>query len=366
MRAARRLAGAAVAAVLLSSSAPAPGGEAEAGPAAVLSLLQEVSHGRTAPHESTSKFLEFGPRREEVPESAGPRIVTSMPPGCGMVELERLPLDRARSLLRRLFRLHGIEADGPHPLATGNVKAVVDGFDPGRKAGFKFVRAKVPSWKGWSAGPDPAPDEPADRALDPAEIRALRDDGYRILPVPVDRYWGNQRDSFTPLFTCLLDAVAFLGEGTRGDGLDIRFLAGAGSREIPLPDFDDVAFAGNPRFVPSRQTHFLLLESAKTLRLDVRPPAIPGERGIAPTLLVLPFHWLPPYRDGGYDFSGPAPTFTLTQEGGKETLTIRSGRALFVLPGAFDPQRPFRVSVDLPPGQANLGRALVLRHPGNR
>ena len=56
-------------------------------------------------------------------------------------------------------------------------------------------------------------------------------------------------------------------------------------------------------------------------------------------------------------------TGTLLQEG---MAPLRSGRALFLTDGTFDPAKPFRIVVTLRPGQTHLGSVARVRTTAGR
>jgi len=348
--------------LLLALAAPtAQGKDDGTGPGDVFTWFQGVIHARMLPHENPRDLTRIRFVRERVEESGGKRIVTRLPPGCGMTQLQPLPRAEAIKRLHELFSRYGYATQPEYTLAEAGAHARLDGYDRKTKTGFVLVRGAFKPRGRHDPVLRERPPLPKLQELSLGEWRGLQRRGHRILRVPEDRLVGLPPNSFVPLLACLLDAADWLNGVTDGPDLDVDALL-APPRTVRIPDFVE---KGLPLAQPIQQdangTFIVTKAEAKTqLPLNALAEKAPKRR--SPGLLIMPFSWLPPHQAKGYDFTSAALEFMLTQQTTPTTrLRVRSRRPVFLMPPAFDLTKPFRIQLVLPQGMITLSREVTLR-----
>lgn len=307
----------------------------------VFQRVQAAVHAPLTPHLNTGDLQRTPLVRETVPESGRPITMPILPPGCGLGVFGGLDVEGTVALAVDLFALQGFE------LQPGHVAAGVrlDGLDPKAKVGILIHRADV------SSGRMPVPEGTTD------DLRALEDAGYRVLILPAGRFRCMQSDTSTPLHAAAVSIVEFLADVAGTPPADLSVLAGGQATGVEAAGLEH-GIEGATTFHRSDTGVFVVLDEVATVTLRVVPPPEIAGRD-RPALVTLPFTWVPPWtREGDLDFDAEPPTFVLVQSG---SPPLRSGRAVFLTDGAFDPAKPFRILITLRPGQTHLGTTVRVR-----
>jgi hypothetical protein len=348
--------------VLLTVVTPTAQGEDEGtGPKGVFAFFQGIIHGRMAPHENPRDLTLIPFMRLKIEESGAERIVTQVPPGCGMTQLQPLPREEAIEHLHALFALYGYATRPDHDVTEAGARARLDGYDPKTKTGFVLVRGAFQPRGRHDPVLRERPPLRESHELSLAEWRGLQRRGYRILRVPEDRFVGLPPSTLVPLLACLLDAADWLNGITDGEDLDVGALL-ADPRAVRIPG---IVEKGLPLAQPIQQDDngiFIVVKTAATTHVQLGALAAKAPERRSPGLLVLPFSWLPPYQAPGYDFSSGDLEFILMQQTTPtQHLRVRSGRPVFLLPPTFDLTKPFRIQFALPTGAISLSREVTVR-----
>ncbi len=335
----------------------------------VLALLQGLArpgnYGRAAFVAVTS------------PPGAGPVLVPEVVTLCANSDCGTFDDARARRLARELAEIFGLELVTDALLAEGDRSVELDGLDRTGRIAFE-LRGRGNFETFGAALP-----EPAEAALDPAEIVWLTSRGTRVHVADVETYRNCDGDEFTPTLAYLAGLTRFLNACTEGEDVELGGLlfereatwGWPSSAALDPPSGIHAAGGGDVLTLVVERAGKLSIACRGTPDLDLPTPvffgrapdsearrrarSLSGSTRGAPSALVVPAQ--------GYPLSGngPEPEFVLRlrqQREGAEFVHEARSFTLFA-PSAFDLAQPFELEFELAPGRytfwgpARLGAA---------
>jgi len=159
----------------------------------------------------------------------GIQVLPQIPISCGNSRLGVFDAAQARKMARELFAVYRLDAKADVPLREAGVETMLDGYDAGRRVGFK-LRGRTPPTQ--TLGDEAMPEE-ARADLADEELVALQKAGFRVHVADLKDYPLMDGDQYTPALAWLASVVAFLDEVT--DGRDVALDAVLWQRQQRFP-----------------------------------------------------------------------------------------------------------------------------------
>lgn len=329
-----------LAAALLAQSRPTTKQPAKARntQAAIREVLHSICDKRTAAHSNT---ILLGALR--LTTAKGGEVTMVQPLRCGFGADARARLNRREALpvLTSLAKLYGVKLQVEQEVLVDDARIKLPVADLEKKVAFAVHTTET--------------NTPEAGLLDAGVVAKLRQHGWSVHYVDLEDFRAAQTDRLSPMLAYAVSAVAFLEREAGNVGFDTSLFLG----EVTELRYaaNALVLRGATNLIHDDKSVFFVVSNKATLRLQMQGiPAVKGQRS---TLVVFGSYWTPHYRDGGYDFSGPRPSYTLVQG----RLRVRSAHGVFLMPREFAPGKPFEIHGDLPPGQYTLAPTLKAR-PG--
>jgi hypothetical protein len=278
----------------------------------------------------------------------------------------------ARSLAVELFRDYGLDVTADLPIAGPAVRAQLDGADRSRKIGFKLNFDADPSFstEGFA--------EPADTELGPAEIEALRQDGWSLIVAPLCHYRNLDGDQLPATFAWLAAVADFLNSVTDGADIDLRGVVLRELRRYPAPSAADLKLSDVPQLEPWIPVEFRI-DGTRTLTLHFNEPgssprspspdeprvffsdsSLPTPLIALPTQRRIGMMGLPVQRPGGSQYRA---RLLQPRGAGQAPLVVEASTDVMFTPSNFDPNLPFDIEITLGAGAYQYKQYLELAGP---
>lgn len=271
----------------------------------------------------------------------------------------------ARRFAREVFSAYGLSPIEARVDQSG-VKAVLDGFDPTHGIGFELRDVHKDSDElSWGSNQYGVTDiDPAD-ALDDREVEALRRDGVLIhVSEPEPVYDG---DVGTAITTWMLGLIEFLNEVTDGPDFDLGLVLAQTSRHI---DVDPVIVEGQAQIMQRGLYERVSVVSTTACRIAL-PVNEVALRTSTPEYRLRPISGSSPPDTFGDASPTPVIFVPLPRTGEAVLIQTIDGEELrippeqpnygpFRLPPRFDPERPFRIEFQVPPGVASIPTRILI------